>query len=284
MGAVKKPTVEFAGVKLAATSTVAWRFQAGVQPYMATFSCYQKDWDEKLSGKKGEPKSLVIVDARGKRTEIKDLFILHEVASAKPHLQSFVVADRRWRWHRKLIARVYNMSRKTGDRDLDGKTLPIEGKEGIPKYDYRPYSLIGGDEVWTAREALQDALEQIEDKLFDGFGGKIIFSSFPATTSFTMQNVMIRDGGDVAIERLLALIPGANLWINRQGQIIVYNQHDLAAAESYLKNLPPATWDGDKSTPVLKNKIRPRKIIVHYEREVECVMHQDRRPRNVGEL
>ena len=270
-----KSVVTLAGVPLAATGAITWKFLAGVNPHTAILSCYQQDWDNRLSGKLGEATTLSIRDSRGRTHTIEDLFILHAVSSTKPHVASFVVADRRWRWHRRLVARVYNMSRKTGDKDLDEKTLPIEGKEGIPKYDYRPYSLFDGDEVWTARDALEDCLNLLESKEYGGYGGKVIFSSFPADNQFTMQNVVLRDAGDVALARLLAMIPGANVYINKRGQIVVYNQHDLKAAESYLRSLPPLTWDGDKPQQIDKRKIRPRKIIVHYEREVECVMHYE---------
>jgi len=269
-----RPKVTLGGVALAATSSIAWRFQAGVQPYVTTMSVYHKDW-EKLKGQKGKPITLSVTDSRGKKTDVRELFILYEMESVKPNLVSFRVADRRWRWHRRLIARVYNIRRKTGDKDLDDRTLPLEGKEGIPKYNYRPYSLQGGEDIWTARDALEDTLDLLENKLYDGFGGKVIFSSFPASDMQTLENVIIRDSGDVALELLLSKIPGAGVWVNKQGHVIVYNQHDLAAAESYLKNLPLHTWDGDKSEMIDKKAMRPSRVIVHYEREVECLMHYE---------
>lgn len=271
---LRKPSVKLAGVELAATGMVAWRFQAGVQPFITTFSVHESDWG-KLENQKGKPLVLEVIDSRGARTSVRDVFILHEVDSTKPRIVSFRVADRRWRWHRKLVARVYNLRRKTGDTDLDDRTLPLEGKEGIPRYNYRPYSLKGGEDVWTARDALEDCLDLLENELFGGFGGRVVFSSFPATRQQTLENVVLRDAGDAALEQLLAKIPGASVWINKLGHTVVYNQHDLAAAEAYLKVLPLATWDGDKTALVLKKEIRPSKILVHYEREVECLMHYE---------
>ena len=105
MATITKPSASYAGVDLAASSTISWRFTTGTRPHMATFSVHRSDWDNRLKGRLGVEGDLVIVDARGATLTISKLTILHEVASAAPNLRSFVLADRRWRWQYTLISR-----------------------------------------------------------------------------------------------------------------------------------------------------------------------------------
>jgi len=272
---LSKPTITYAGVVLAATATSAWRFTTGPRPYMATFSVYHRDWFGKLAPKLGQEADLVITDARGVKLTISNITLLHLVPSSGPKRRSFVLADRRWKWQYPLISRDYNVPKKTGDRTAQ-VNVPFPGFVTTDQYDYKGYSLEGGDTVWSARAALEDVLQQLQQET-GGF--PYVIESFPineggggGTRSFTMQNVILRDQGDVALSRLLAYIPGATLWVTAEGVVKIINGADLAAAEAYFNSLPMATWDGDKAVVVNRKAIRPSKIVVHYQREVEVLL------------
>lgn len=265
--ALQKAQVTIADVKVSGHASIAWKFQTGVAPYTTILSCTDDDWDRLLKNKVATEVTLRIVDSRGVKTDIKKVSILHKVASGKPTVTSFVVADRRWKWDRVLIARAYNISRKTGDVNFFNQVLPIEAAVTTAAYDYRAYSLKGGDEVWTARAAFEDALHQLEDPNDVRFD-----AGFSASDEFSLQNVILRDQGDVALARLMAFIPGTNVWIDRDGKVQVINTFDQDAAEAHLKTLPPATWDGDKSVMIDRAKIRPKRVNVYYEREIEAVL------------
>jgi hypothetical protein len=272
--ALLKPKITYNGVELAASGAVSWRFTTGTRPYMATFSVYHREWNGKLRPKVGQAADLVFVDARGVTTTIKDLTLLHEVPSPAPKLRSFVLADKRWKWQYPLIARDYNVPKKTGDRTAQ-INVPYPGFVTTDQYDYKGFSLDGGDKVWTARAALEDVLQQLQAES-GGFAYTV--ESFPiqeqtgGTRSFTMQNVVLRDQGDVALARLLAYIPGATLWVAADGGVRIINGADLSAAEQYFNSLPGATWDGEKAVVVSRKAIRPGKIVVHYQREVEVLL------------
>lgn len=267
MTTLQKAQVTIAGVKVSGHATIAWKFQTGVAPYMTVLTCTDDDWERILNKKLAQGVTLTIVDSRGVKTEIKEVSILHKVASGKPTVTSFVVADRRWKWNRVLIARAYNISRKTGDVNFFKNVIPIEAAVTTAAYDYRTYSLKGGDEVWTARAAFEDAIHQLEDPADVKFA-----EGFSASDEFSLQNVILRDQGDVALARLMSFIPGTNVWVDRDGKIQVINTFDQEAAETHLKSLPPATWDGDKSALIDRRMIRPKRVNVYYEREVEAVL------------
>lgn len=267
-----KTTVRLGGVPLAGNSSVVWKFQTGTQPYVATFSVHNKQWATRLKNKILQPLDLVVVDSRGKTTKIKDLYILHEVASDSPHRTSFLVADRRWKWHYTLIARDYNTTKKSGDRTATNRIPDKAAQVTVDKYDFKAYSL-DSLKKWTPLAAVKDVLDLLEGG--DG-QARYVIESFPiedgaADIQFTMQNVVLRDQGDVALSRLLAYIPGAEVWVDQDGTARVFDASDLGAAEAHFAKLPKPTWDGDAARLIDRKKIRPSKVAVHYMREVECL-------------
>lgn len=262
---MSKAQVTLGGIPLAGASEITWRFQAGTQPYVATMSAHRAQW-EQLRTRLRQDMDLVITDARGKKATIQRLHILHEVASDSPNRHVFLVADRRWEWPYKLIARDYNIAKRSGDRSAVGN-VPFEGTVTVDKYDYRPYSLNQG-ERWTARETVEDVLRALVDDEFR-------IESFPSG-QLSIQNVMLRDSGDVALSRLLGYIPGAEVYIDSNGRARVFDASDFSQGDNLYRSLPPSTWDGDAIRLIDRRQIRPRRIIVHYQREVEALFdYQD---------
>lgn len=273
---LKPPKITYAGVEIAAVSSVGWRFTTGTRPYLGTFSVHKDDWDRKLKAKLGKDGDLSITDSRGKRLLIKALTLLYEQPSDGPNRRTFVLADLRWRWAYLLISRDFNSPKKTGDRTAE-INVPYEGFVTVDQYDYKGFSLIGGEDVWTAKEALEDVLDQLK---FELKSFRSVLDDFPIDETygnagqreFTLQNVTLRDQGDIALARLLGYIPGATLWVDPQGVVRIINGADLAKAEAYFKSLPFATWDGESAVIVERKGIRPKEIIIHYQREVEVLL------------
>jgi len=274
---VQKATVSLGGTMLAAVGSIVWKYTTGVHPYTSTMSVHEKNW-EKLKAKKGQPISLVITNGYGVKTEIKKLYILEEVPSQKPHLVSFIVADSRWKWDRKIIIRDYNMSKRTGDVDFDNVTIPVDNKASIPKYDYRPFSLQHGEFVWRAKDCLEDFLEAMMPRDFSGGGagekGYKIDSLAPSG-EFTIQNISLSDPGNLALQRLLSFIPGTSVWMDGEGIARIFNSMDTDASDTFIKGLPPSTWDGEKHQLIERMKIRPSAINVYYEREWELLLQYE---------
>ena len=270
-----KATVTLGGEPLAGLGTIAWKFVTGVQPYTTVFSVHTSAWEKDLKNKMGKPLTLSVTDSRGVTTKVQDLFILHIVPSGRPKITSFLVADRRWKWAYKLVARDYNVPKKTGDRTARNK-VPVEATITVDEYDYKPYSL-DIDVKWTPETALEDLLLILENP---GESGKHRIESLPIETTsedgqFTLQNISLRDQGDAAMARLLSYIPGAQVYVTAEGVATVFDGADTTATQDYFKTLPPNTWDGDKAEVIDRQKIRPNRVRVHYQREVELVLEYE---------
>ena len=281
-GDSKKAKVTLGGVALVAHTGVTWRFQTGVAPYQTVMTAYKKDWDDRLESQRGQALELVIEDARGASMTIKQVWILHQLPSSGPNVVSFVVSDLRWRWPYRLVSRDYNIPKKTGNRTAL-QSVPVEQQVTVDEYQYRAYSL-NDKKRWTSKDAIEDILKEL-DKADDipgspgsGAGGGYKIDSFPIDSGseedgqFTIQNVMLRDQGDVALARMLGYVPGAEVWIDPDGKATVIDGTDLDATERYVKDLPPVTWDGETSVTVERRYIRPKDVFVYYQREIEMLL------------
>ena len=276
---IEKAKVTLGGVSLAATSGIAWRFVGGVVPYSTTFSVHASNWD-RLKSQIGTPMNLKITDSRGVETSINQVYILHEAPSDSPHRVSFVVADKRWRWPYKLVARDYNMPRKTGDRTAK-QSVPVETQVVVDNYDYLSYSLAGDQGTrWTSKELIEDVLEIIHDDP-EVLGYQV--KSWPIkdtsggtnTGEFSVQGVTLRDSGDVALSRALSYVPGADVYVDARGVTVVYDATDLDDLDAYYQNLPVDTYAGEKPAWIDRKAIRPSKIVAHYQREVEVLLNYE---------
>lgn len=273
---LKKSKVTLGNVELAATAGLAWRFTVGVTPYQTVFSVHKSRWPV-LKGQKGQPLNLKITDSRGKVVSVNGVYILQEAPSPKPDLVSFIVSDKRWRWRYEFIARDYNMPRKTGDRTVLNPTLPVQAQITEDQFDFLPYSLKPPqNERWESRDVVEDILEQLEGQGVGAFGYRI--ESWPIkdtggsnTGDFTVQGLTLRDAGDVALSRALSYVPGADVYINANGQAIVFDATDLQDMRQYIQQLPPDTYDGEKPEWIDRKAIRPRSVFVYYQREVETL-------------
>lgn len=263
---MSKATVKLGGVALAGNSGIQWQFISGVQPYRTVVQCHKSDWGT-LRGRIGSALTLEITDSRGQTTRVKEVYILHEVASDSAARKAFVIADRRWKWPYKLVARDYNITRKTGNKTAFG-SVPIELDQVVDVYDYLNYSLKQDGNRYKAKEIIEDVLKVIDEESFT-------IQDFPIKENgegeLPIQNVTLRDSGDVAVARALSYIPGADVYVNADGRIIVYDGTDLQAAGQYVESLPDWTRSGDYPVEVDRSKIRPEKVVVHYQREVEVL-------------
>ena len=271
---MNKTVVTLGGFSLAGNDTITWSFTTGTRPYTTLMTVHNDVWKKKGMSKLMDGVTeldLLITDGeRGIR--IQKLYILTEAAGSSPNRTSFIVADKRWKWDRVLVSRDFNITKRTGDRTTVSN-VPIPGSVTVDEYQYRRYSMKNGTTKWTPKEAVQEVLEQLEGP--EGFH----IGSFPIeggmTGQFSLQNIAFNDSGDVALQRLLNAIPGAQVYVDQDGIVQVFDGADLDAAESHFNSLPPSTWDGQKAEFIHRHAIRPSKVIVYYNREVEAVFEYD---------
>lgn len=274
-----KTLVTFGGVPLSGAKPIVWAFTTGTTPFSSTFEVHSDHWPRiQRMIDSGRPQELVISDST-RKVRIKQLFAIHNTAPGDPYTRRFEVVDKRYWWQYPGVARDYNLAKKTGNRTIFGKkqTIKVPSAPEIvfDQIDYRQYTLgKTGKKRWTAQEAVKDILEQLEPadpkrKSYIPFR----IDSFPIKDGgqFPLQNVMLADNGDIALDRLLGYIPGAALYIDSEGTAVVYNAADLSAAERHKAALPTSTYDGDFPDVIRRKAIRPKEIHVMYQREVEVV-------------
>src|SRR5210317_352215 len=273
MPEAKNPIVKLGGVELAATSGIAWRFISGVAPYTTVMSVHRTRWD-RLKGRLGKPLTLEITDSRDVKTTIEQVYILHLTPSDSPHRVSFLVADKRWLWPYKLVVRDFNMPRKTGDRTALGQAVPVETQQVVDQYDYLNYSLQPPQNTkWTSQTALEAVLQLVDEDNWTVDSWPIKDTTGVGDSGqFSLQGVTLRDSGDIALQRLLSYIPGAALYVNEKGRTIIFDASDLDATENHFRNLPISTYAGERGAWIDRKAIRPSKVIVHYQKEIELLV------------
>jgi len=251
-----------------------WKLVTGTQPYSTVFQVHRKSWG-KLQQQIGEPLTLEIVDAENRIQKVQGVYILHEIPSDSPNRVSFVVADRRWMWAYTFVSRDYNIPKKSGDRTTLYDHVPVELDITVDVYDFKEFSL-DTDHKWTAKRVIENLLDAVM-VVDGGDGGDTWFEeSWPLDEGgeFSIQNLVIRDQGDVAIARALAFVPGATVYVDTGGMTRVIDGTDFKAAKTYgdkVLKKSPATWAGDHGVHVDRSAIRPSKVNVHFTREVEAV-------------
>jgi len=262
--------VSIGNVFLAASAPVTWRLVTGVTPYQTSMSVHQSDWP-KLEGQVGQPLTLRIDDARGVRTEFREVYILHKLPSSAPKLVTFLVADKRWLWSYKLIVRDYNVPRKTGDRTAK-QTVPVETTVTIDQYTYRKSSLKNSRDRWGAQDVVRDVLDQLEPRRYLIDSWPVKDAATPTDGVISVQNLLLRDQGDSALSKVLQMIPGAEVYVGADGVVRIFDGTDLDAVDQFARTeLPPLSWDGNKLEYVDRKAIRPREIHLYYQREVEAL-------------
>lgn len=264
-------TVLLGSQPIAALESFAWRLTSGTHPYQTSVSVHESQWPA-IVEMMGKPQTLTIRDARNRETIIRNVYPLHEVASSGPRVRTFVIADMRWLLPYRLVVRDYNHRRATGDRNAYGDPVPAEIQVVVDEYGFKGYTLKNGKR-WTARDMIQDVLEQVAP-------GQWFVDSFPSVSDgqigeeggqLSLQNVSLRDPGDSSLARALAYVPGADVYVATDGTLRVFDATNLNLARQVRNELPPATWDGGRTATVDKSAIRPSKIIVHYQRQVEAL-------------
>lgn len=265
-----KCRVTLGGIPLGGVGAVVWRFVTGTEPYATTFHVHKDVWNQRLKQHLGKPLELVVTDSRRQTYRIKDIYVLHTAPSDSPNRVYFRVADKRWLWIYTLVSRDYNVPRKSGDRVSINNNIhkrPVEVDVTVDEYNYKPWSLKDGENRWTPKDAVKDVLD-----ILVGADGYTV-ESFPIADGgeFSLQNVSLRDSGDVALARLLSYIPAASVYVDGDGMVRVIDAADFDGMQEYRNSLPPDTWNGDSLAYVDRKAIRPKDVAVHYQREVEIV-------------
>lgn len=235
-----------------------WELRSGVAPVERAFTVTAERAD-RLAATLGQETTLTIEGPRA-TLEAQRLTLIEIQPGDDPYTKRIRLADRRWLWPKTWVATSFNVRRATGDKFLAGEGR-IENKLVQPRIKYAAYSLEGGQIPWTAKTALVEVLDQL------GVGsGEVRFEDDPPEVE--LQDVVIDDSGPAAVERLLAYMPGMDLYVDLGGEVVVFDRYSGKETEA-IRTLPPLQRDGPWVGMVNRSEVRPESVVVLFTVETE---------------
>lgn len=221
-----------------------------------------KDRAERIKAFLGAPQ-LLETTSPGRPDSIWDFIYALEIKpGSDPFMRRVRLSDRRWLWPKRWVAITMNKRRATGDTFLVGGDR-LENKILLDRLRYAEYSLFPPDSpsgVWTARDA-------IEHVLVNELDTPVVFKDEPPT-QVEIQDLIIDDQGADAVARIMAYLPGMNLYINRNGEAVIYDTQS-GDEEAILEAAPPPQTGGGTVEVVDKRALRPSKVIALFSAEIE---------------
>lgn len=194
--------------------------------------------------------------------EVKHVYILEHLAASNPNQILLRLADRRWKWAYVQIGSVLNVRRTTGQTiGLRGEGQPIELVQFDPEIAYAKASLYppdNGNTPWTVRNALEMVFRKLDQPY--RFEGQPPNTVLPPETDLDCN-------GPTAIERIFALSgAGMAVSIDKDGVAVVRVQ--VGQGKAVIPTLRKQVVGADM---ILSDRkaIRPRKIVVEFDREQE---------------
>ncbi len=241
------------------TMPVRWSLIRGVDPFVAQFEVTPDVASSIFAEAGGRDVTLVVSVGEANDLKVTQLTALRERHGSTPFTRVVVLADKRWKWPRRYIARAYNVTRRGGDFRLMGN-IRIENANPTPLISFAGYSLKDEVSRWTAIEVLADIMEALG----------VVEYKLPARRpqELPIQNLFIDAPGHTAIEKVLRYLPGLDLFVDSSGTIVFFDQND-GSEIGVINNLGPLVTQSGQVGRVIRQRIRPRHIEVLFTREVE---------------
>lgn len=252
------PIVTFGGIVLGGSGLLDWEIASGSQPVTREFTL-SRERAEAIAELDG-PQTLRIEGPR-KTLEVERIYLLEVLPTDEPFTRRVRLADSRWLWPKRWVATSYNLRRTTGDKFLAGEGR-IENQLILPEIKYARFSLSPREnpsDPWTDRAA-------IEDVFFAQLDETVRFEDEPPDVE--LQDVELDDPGDAAVDRLFVQIPGMWFYLDRKGDVVVYDRFSGRERE-LLDRLPPYNRDGTQVQIVDRRRTRPAKVVVLFDVEAE---------------
>ena len=253
------PIVTYGGTNLSATGRLGWSLTSGPEPHTRVLQIPVNE-AEQILALRGTPRTLTITPDGFPTLTVENVTVLHETGSIAPFYTGVVVADSRWDWKYKRIKKRYNIRRRLGQRRRLENEGPIEIEDVVDDVSYAPWSLRNEASPWDAESVLRD--------VFQSFLGKDpIFMARP-TNAIPIENLELDDDAPSAIRRVLQFIPGFDMYVNYQGDPVIY--HTLDGSErSLINNAGPEVVGGGHPIDADKSAIRPVAVDVYFDSEHE---------------
>lgn len=255
------PTVKLGEEILGGDFVYGWEFASGINPVDRVYTVSAAR-AARINALLGKPQTLDTSSPGRPSSTWQMIFPLEIKAGRDPHRKTVRLADRRWLWPKEWVAITMNKRRATGDTFRVGGDR-IENTILVDELRYAKYSLFPPAEPtarWTAKQA-------IEYVLTAELNTPVFFKDDPVI-EVDIQDLILDDPGHDAVARILAYLPGMDLYINREGTAVIY---DTATGfeRQILEAAPPRQTGGGQVEVVDKRALRPSKVVVLFTPEIE---------------
>jgi hypothetical protein len=243
---------------------VGWTLTTGPSAFMRSFEIHKSYVPAATNPPTGGALKFKSVTGT---VEIKGIDIISVMSGSTPMTRSVLVADKRWLWRRKHIARSYNVRRRTGQTaNINPKKAGQKSEIPLikPVITYTEWSLNNG-KPWTPQEVLEDILDTLVPK-----GYRI----GTLAHQLDIEGLELYDSGTYALNRVLRYMPGAKLWVDINGLVRVTSAIDGSELGAFNGAGPAIVGTG--YPVIMDNRFsRPSKINVLFTRVFELRFDYD---------
>jgi hypothetical protein len=206
--------------------------------------------------------------------QFKGIYIIGIGNAENPNIKRIVVADRRWLWNHKFVHKRYNMRRRSGSFRRGDWAAELQ-QQPVFKFQYAQFSMKSPETPWKAQEVLRDVLTS--PNALDEPSSEVVFDGdLEQLDGLPVEKLVLDDAGDAALARAIALIPGAEVTIQPDGKIRVFNS--LSGRESSVTGTGLIGTNGKLGPEMVgaghvefddRRFLRPSRVDVYFTMEVE---------------
>lgn len=258
---MKTPTVTFAGVYGAGATSYDWELIPGTRPVTRRFTVTDPTGVGRAAVAKLRGQlTTVKIEGPRKTFEAKKVYVLGIHPGDRPGQFSLHLADVRHVWPKRYVSKSFNVRRATGATDARNDAGDAANVVLTPQEEYAAYSLLDSSAEYTAEQALGEVFGNLGTSWRYADGAKEAF------TAVEIEGLRLDDYGDAALERVLAYIPGAGVYIDSEGFAVIYDTAKRIKGLAEAKHFADGPFSGLADLAAL----RPKSITVLFTREVEC--------------
>lgn len=253
-------SVRLGGVDLGGDRSYSWELSSGTAPVERLWTVTKARAD---AIPVGQPLLLELTPDGRETIRFASVYVLEVLPGPNPLQRTLRVADRRWRWPRRWVSAGFNVRRATGNRFLVNDEDQIENAIVQPEIQYAKWSLYppdNGGAPWNQQQLLEELFRQLDEAV-------VVRGTFPPVE---IQDLEMDDDGASAVERVLRYLPGADVYVDREGFVVVYNTLDGSEGAVLSKTKPrPHVPFQAHAEKVDKSRLRPARVRVLITPEVE---------------
>lgn len=264
--------VILAGVPISPRTQVQWAFTFGTEPFQQVIDVERSRGLAIFNEAAGNPTTLQIGEE-----VIDGVYVTSTTAGSDRHHIGLVLQDSRWLWTAVTIHRGYNIRQRTGEvlkkPSDDGKDL-IENVRLVNDAKYFEWSL-DGETPWILTDAFIDTFEEM---------GITTFTVPIFDRSLPLEDFEETQTADVFLAKLLQRAPGYNIFIDKNGSPVIFDQTDGGETVVVESELPPPIEGTGWIEMADRRYERPSQIEVLFTIEQELRFDYDEEEATTGTI